>query len=627
MRVSVLEDMSRGGLVSAVRSYPIPFIAIGGILLAILLSVLGLSPGVVKLVYLAVLLIGGIPLSFKTVRQMARGKFSVDLIALFSIVTALIMDQAFAGAVIVLMQSGGEALENYGNRRSTRELTKLLQRMPKSAHLKKGDDIKDISAEAVNIGDILIVKPGELFPVDGIIVNGYTRADESSITGEPALIVRGSGDAVMSGTINVSSSVEMRAERESKDSEYSRIVDLVRYAQRDRAPVERIADRYGIYLIPITLLVAFAGWIITRNPVTILAVFVVATPCPLILATPIAFMGGLSKAAREGIIVKGGTPLEQLGKADAIFFDKTGTLTYGRPSIEKLIPLAEYNDEFLFRIAGSVESLSIHPIAVEIAYIARIRFQNLQVPEDFVEEPGRGVSARVDGLSVKIGSSLYCMEGKLKNKRKAVKTIEKLEQTHGARSLSFMTIDDELAGAILFTDFIRPGVPKMLADLKDIGIKETVLLTGDGERNARMISDEAGISRFEYSLKPEGKTDYINQEKGKHRSIVMVGDGINDAPALASASVGVAMGARGADISAEASDVVITVDDVLKVRDAIAIGKRTLKIAMQSIFMGMALSSAFMVVAALGYIEPAVGAVIQEGIDIMAIVNSLRTRF
>lgn len=619
--------MSKGDIISALKSYPIPFIAIGGIVLAFVFSTMGASPGLTKLIYLATLLIGGIPLSFKTVRQLVQGKLSVDLIALFSIVAAIVMDQAFAGTIIVLMQSGGEALENYGNRRSTRELTKLLERMPKSAHLKKGNDFKDISAEEVNVGDVLIVKPGELFPVDGIVVEGFTRTDESSITGEPALVMRGVGDPVMSGTINVSSSVEMRAERKSKDSEYSRIVDLVRYAQRDKAPVQRIADRYGIYLIPITLLVAFIGWVITRDPVTILAVFVVATPCPLILATPIAFMGGLSKAAREGIIMKGGTPLEELGKADAIYFDKTGTLTYGRPSIEKLIPLGEHSEEFLFRVAGSVESLSIHPIAVEITYIARIRFQNLQVPEDFVEEPGRGVHAKVDGRSIKIGNSLYCMEGKLKNKRKASKSIEELEQTYGARSLSYIVIDDELAGAILFTDFIRPGVPKMLADLKEIGIKETVLLTGDGERNARMISDEAGISRFEYSLKPEGKTDYINQEKNRHRSVVMVGDGINDAPALASASVGVAMGAKGADISAEASDVVITVDDVLKVRDAIAIGKRTLRIAMQSIFMGMALSSAFMVVAALGYIEPAIGAVIQEGIDIMAIVNSLRARF
>lgn len=609
------------------RDYPIPFVAIGGILLSFFFSTTGLFPGLPKLIYLATLLVGGIPLSYKTVRQVAKGKLSVDLIALFSIVTAIIMDQAFAGAVIVLMQSGGEALENYGNRRSTRELTKLLERMPKLAHLKTGRGIKDLKAEDVNIGDVLIVKPGELFPVDGIVIEGVTRIDESSITGEPALVMKGGGDPVMSGTVNVSNAIEMRAEHKSIDSEYSKIVELVRYAQRDKAPVQRIADRYGIYLIPITLIVAFIGWMITQNPVTILAVFVVATPCPLILATPIAFMGGLSKAAHEGIIMKGGTPLEQLGKADAIFFDKTGTLTYGRPSIEKLIPLASYDEEFLFRVAGSVESMSTHPIAVETTYIARIRFQDLPVPRNFLEEPGRGVSAIVEGYQVRIGSSLFCGELNLKNFSEAMKTINQLEETYGARSLSFIIIDEELAGAILFTDFIRPGVPKMVSDLKDLGIRETLLLTGDGERNAKRLSEEAGISRFEFSLKPEDKTAYVNREKPNYRSIVMVGDGINDAPALASASVGIAMGAKGADISAEASDVVITVDDVLKVRDAVEIGKRTLRIAMQSIILGMALSSVFMVVAAIGYIEPAIGAVVQEGIDILAIVNSLRTRF
>lgn len=619
--------MDKLSIFRAVRAYPIPFVAMGGIVLSFILSLIKGYAVFAEPVQYATLIVGGVPLSYKTVKNVIKGKLSVDLIALFSIVTAIIMDQAFAGAIIVLMQSGGEALENYGNNRSTRELTRLLERIPKNAHLVIDGSLKDLDAKEVKVDDVLAVKPGELFPVDGTIIEGISQIDESSITGEPALVTRGVGDLVMSGTINVTKGIQIRANRTSENSEYARIVDLVRFAQKDRAPVQRIADRYGIFLIPITLVVAFIGWLVTSNPVTILAVFVVATPCPLILASPIAFMGGLSKAARTGIIMKGGTPLEQLGKADAVFFDKTGTLTYGRPSIEKIIPLGDLSEESLFRLAGSVESMSTHPIAAEITYIARIRFPDLSVPQDFTEEPGSGVSAFVDDNLVRIGNVTYIFESELMDRENSRKSIEDLQKRYGARSLSFIAVDGRLEGAILFTDSIRPGVPSMISDLGRMGIGKTVLLTGDGEINARRLSDEAGISHYEFGLKPEDKTIYVNRELGNFRSVVMVGDGINDAPALASASVGIAMGARGSEISAEASDVVISVDDVLKVKDAISIGKRTLKIVMQSILLGMGLSSVFMVIAALGYIEPAIGAMIQEIIDIMAITNSLRARF
>lgn len=614
-------------ILKSMKSYPIPFMAALGLVLSFSLSISGFHSDLSKFILLGVLIAGGVPLSYRSLKNLFGKQFSVDLIAMFSIITAVVLDQAFAGTIIVLMQSSGEALENYGNARSTRELRKLLERMPKTAHKRIDSTISDITAEEVKVGDFLVVKPGELFPVDAEIIEGVTQVDESSITGEPVLITRSEGDRVMSGTINTSGSLLIRALKISTESEYSRIVELVRYAQKDRAPVQRIADRYGIYLIPITLAVAFAGWILTRDPVTVLAVFVVATPCPLILATPIALMGGLSKAARSGIIVKGGTPLESLGKADAVFFDKTGTLTYGRPSIEELISLGKLEEDFLFRLAGSAESLSTHPIAREIAYIAGIRFRNLPIPESFDEEPGRGVSARVESHEVRVGNLPYCLDGVKEGFSEAKLRMEEISLKHGARSISFIVVDGKLEGVLLFSDSIRPGVPSMISDLKQLGIRETVLLTGDGEKNARRLSEEAGIGHFEYGMKPEDKTGYVNREAGKFRSVVMVGDGINDAPALASASVGIAMGARGSEISAEASDVVISVDDVLKVREAIVIGKRTLRIALQSIMLGMALSSAFMVIAAAGYIEPAIGAAIQEVIDIMAITNSLRTRF
>ena len=589
-------------------------LAIGGVLYLYLND-----PGLARIAWYATLILCGAPIVYKTVRKMLSGKYAVDIIATLAIVTAILMDESFAGVIIVLMQSGGEALEKYGLSRASTDLRKLLDSRPKLAHREIDSTIVDISAEDAQVGDKLLVKPGELIPVDGIIISGESDTDDSSITGEARLVHRATGQSIMSGTVNVSYPLEMRATRTSRDSQYSRIVELVRRAQEDRAPIVRIADRYGIWLIPATLILAFLGWLFTGNATTILAVFVVATPCPLILATPIALMGGLSKAAKKGIIVKGGSAVEQLGKSDIAIFDKTGTITTGEPQIDRIIPTGKFSSEELLKIAGTAEQLSTHPIAKRIASAAKEKLGALAIPEDFREYPGRGVTASVEGRAVAIGNYSFCREF-IHGEREGI--IGELEGK--AVMYSCIAIDNALSGIIVFSDRLRPGVPDLMPYLRKLGIRDIMMLTGDNRNNAESIASRAGIADYRYDLKPEDKLRIIEGEKKRGKTVLMVGDGINDAPALAMANVGIAMGARGADISAETAHVILTLDDVTKVGDAVNIGKRTLRIAMQSIAFGIFMSVAFMLVAAAGYILPSEGALIQEAIDAVSIFNSMR---
>ena len=608
------------------RKYPLPFFALSGLIVGSILYVVPSLTSIGEYVWYGTLIIGGIPIIISTSRKMLGGKLAVDIIALLAIITAVIMDEAFAGVVIILMQSGGEAIENYGMARATTDLRKLLEKRPKLAHLKMDGTILDIGAAEVIPGNILLVKQGELFPVDGTVISGETEADESSITGEARLIRKTGGEQVLSGTVNVAYAIEMEASKTADESEFARIVELVRRAQEDRAPIQRVADRYGVWLIPLTLITAFAGWLITGNTVTILSVLVVATPCPLILATPVAMMGGLSKSTKRGIIVKGGSAIESLGNADEMFFDKTGTLTKGTPEVKRVIPLSDYSEDELLFLIGSAEQFSGHPVALEISSLARRKYGKLPLPESFEEIPGRGVIARVDGKDIAVGTFSMCKETVKRNGSYDFMLLRKQISMEESMS-SCIVINNEIAGVVLFSDTMRIGVPEMIRHLKQIGVKRTVMLTGDNAYNAEKVAEQAGVDEFRFELKPKDKLEYIAQEVRNGKTVVMVGDGINDAPALATASVGIAMGVKGSDISAETSEVILTVDDVTRVGDAVSIGRRTLTVAKQSIFLGMGLSAVFMLFASLGYIYPAEGALIQEVIDIIAIVNSLRAAF
>ncbi len=601
------------------KNYPLPFFVLMGILLGI---VAFFTTPYAHYIWFATLILGGAPVVWKTFKGIFRGEFASDIVAMLAIVTAAIMDQAFAGAIVVLMQSGGEALEEYGLRRASSSLEDLLARAPKFAFRKKGDSIEKIPAQDVKVGDILVVKPGDLIPVDGTIVDGTAEIDESAITGEPLAHAKKKGDLVLSGCIDVNGAFEMRADKLSEESQYAKIVVLVKRAQEEKAPIQRLADQYAIYFTPLTLIMAAIGYFYTKDPHTILSVLVVATPCPLILATPVAVISGINRAAQDGIIVKGGAPIEQIAKADMVVFDKTGTITHGTPYVEEIISLnGTTKEDLLYRVAA-LEQLSNHSVAQSILRKGQEQFKTLPMPTNFKEVPGRGVEADINGDHILVGSKPFL--------EAAIGTFDSssiLDEVHRKGGLLvYVSINKKFSGVIVITDKIRPGVERMVQHLHLLGVDQTMMLTGDSQKNAELIAEEAGIKNLRAELLPEDKVDVIKKLKLMYKRVVMVGDGINDAPALATADVGIAMGAHGTAISAEAADIVLLVDDVTKVSDAIFIGQRMLRIAKQSIFVGIGLSFCLMVIAAAGHIEPAIGALLQEVIDAAVILNALRAR-
>jgi heavy metal translocating P-type ATPase len=619
--------LSTHGSAGMVRRYPIPFLALAGLLAGTVYQ-LGFANSITaRWIWLATLVVGGVPIVWKTLRGVVRGHFATDIVATLAIIAAVLMDQAFAGVVIVLMQSGGEAIEDYGLGRASSSLTALLARAPRIARRKKTDGIiEEVGVGTVRVGDTLVVRPGDLIPVDGTIISGSSEIDESALTGEPLPKQKSAGDQVLSGSINTGGAIEMCANRVSQESQYAKIVELVRRAQQEKPPIERLADRYAVYFTPITLAVAAIGFIITQNPVTILAVLVVATPCPLILATPIAVISGVNRAAKQGIIVKTGAAIEQIGRAKAVAFDKTGTITFGTPMVEKVVAINHVPEDQILYKAGCLGQLSSHVTAQSIARKAHQMFSKLELPQNFKETPGGGVEGDLNGEHVAIGSGQFLdtLLGSGAMERALDDPIHE-KQSQG-RLLTFVAIDSKPSGVIVSSDQIRAGVPVMIQRLHDLGVQETVMLTGDNATSARTIAREAGIRDFEGDLLPSQKVEALHRLKEKYDPLVMVGDGINDAPALAAATVGVAMGAHGAGISAEAADVVLVVDDVTITADAVLIGQRMIKVAKQGIFLGLGSSFALMLIAAFGFIAPAPGAILQEVIDASVILNALRAR-
>lgn len=607
-----------------IKEYGLPVFAFAGLVIGIFLYVTGYG-GAARLAWYAVLVIGGIPLVLETLGKVSRGIFSADIIAMLAIVVALILGDAFPGAIIVMMQSSGEALERYGFRRASSSLEELMARAPKTARRKVGKNIEEIDASAVKVSDVLVIRHGDMVPVNGTVTHGLAYIDESALTGEPVPKKKGVGDTVLSGSINSSGTFEMRTAKVSSQSEYAKIVELVKDAQKQKPGIQRLADKYAVYFTPLTLIIAGVGFAITGSFQTILAVLVVATPCPLIIAVPIAVIAGVNRAANDGIIVKSGMAIEQIGNADVIFFDKTGTITYGAPLVEKIVPVSGHDTADLLYKSACVEQLSAHPLATALVKRAREKFKKLEMPKKFKEHPSSGVEGVIGRERIAIGSRKFYESST--GKKFPLEYDEVVNEANSRGSLcSFIAINGELAGIIVLKDKIRPGVKKMISELSSMGIGEAHMLTGDNITNARVIAKQAGIKNYDTGLLPADKVRIIRKTTSEGRNTVMVGDGINDAPALATATVGVAMGAHGTGISAEAADVVLLVDDVSKVSDSVKIGKRMVGIAKQSIFFGLGSSIVLMLIAGAGYIPPAIGAVLQEVIDITVILNALRVR-
>jgi heavy metal translocating P-type ATPase len=592
-------------------------IALGGAL-----SLLGATPAG-NAVWAATVALMLVPLTWSIVRTLAQGRVGVDAIALIAMAGALAIGQYLAGAVIALMLSGGNALEASASRRARRELTALLERMPSVAHRRSGGGWEEVPVERLGVGDVVLVRAGELVPVDGDVQSAEAVVDESALTGESLPVTRVRGAAVQSGVANAGDAFELRATRLASESAYANLVRLVRAAETQRAPFIRLADRYAAIFLPLTLAIAAVAWIASDDAVRAVAVLVVATPCPLILAAPIAIVSGVSRAARAGVIVKGGTAIERLGEARTVLLDKTGTLTLGEPAVEEVVPFGKYRAEEILRLGASVDQLSAHVLAEALVHDAEGRHLTLPEPVDAIEEPGQGIEGSVDGHRVAVGSVIW-----LRQRGYEVGDAEGVGNDGGEAGLAkvLVGVDGRLAGVIVMADRLRDDARELADELRATGVRRVAMVTGDRQAVAERIAAETGLDRVYAELSPEEKLAVVRAMRSDPElsPVVMVGDGVNDAPALALADVGIAMGGPGATVSSDTADAVITVDRIDRVATAVSVGRRSLGIARQSVVFGIGLSLIAMGFAAFGYIQPIGGALLQEGIDVAVILNALR---
>ena len=555
-----------------------------------------------------------------TMRAILQRQAGVDLLALLTMIAALALSQHLAGAVIAFMFASGRALEEYSAGRARRELSALLERSPRVAHRRDAAGITEISADSVCVGDQLIVKPGEAIPVDGILLSATADLDESTVTGEATPRRRTRGEQLLSGIINAGGPLDLQALKTADQSTYAGIVRMVAEAQAGKAPFTRLADRYALWFIPPVLALAAAAWWASGDPVRALAVLVVATPCPLILAAPVALIAAISHAARRGILIKNGTALEQLANVTTMVFDKTGTLTTGRPRLVGIEVTEGFQPDEVLRLAASLDQFSQHSTAQSLVAEAQSRNLELSIPEHAHEEPGEGLCGDVEGKSVSVGSLTLALGGrdpdswcKAQLRRMAL----------GGLSGAFVAIEGRMAGVLLLADQIRLDTPHALRGLQRAGVQRTVMLSGDRQDVAEMVALALGFNAVLAERTPADKVAEVEAES-RHANTAMVGDGVNDAPALAVADVGIAMGARGAGASAEAADVVLLVDRLDRLPEGLLIARRGHRIAVQSVVAGMAMSVVAMLLAAFGYLPPVLGALVQEGIDVAVILNALR---
>ena len=563
--------------------------------------------------------VGGVPLVIDVVRSLARREPGVDLIAALAIIGSLALAQYLAGAVIALMLSTGKALEAYADQRAHRELSSLLARAPRLAHRYEDGALVDVPIDGVQLGDRIFVKSGEVVPVDGMLETAGVL-DESALTGESRPVERPRGDLIRSGAVNAGAAFDVHATATAAESTYAGIVRLVREAEEQKPPSVRLADRYALVFVPVTLVVAGAAWAVSGDAIRGLSVLVVATPCPLLLAVPIAIVAGISRSAKRGIIVKGGGVLETLARSTTLLFDKTGTLTSGVPEIADVESFGALPPDELLRIAASLDQVSPHVLASAIVRAARERDLELLFPKEVDETYGAGIVGSVDGRKVTLGkASFVSPSASLTGRAKEVRRRSLLEGS----SCVFVSIDGAIAGAIVIDDPIRPDTPRVIRSLRRSGITRVIMVTGDHPDVAESVGAALGVDRILSERSPEEKVEAVQSER-EEGVVVMVGDGLNDAPALAAADVGVAMGARGATASSEAADVVLVVDRLDRLVDAIAIATRSRRIAAESVILGMGLAFAFMGAGAFGLFGPVAGALIQELIDVASILNALR---
>lgn len=569
--------------------------------------------------WLAVLVLLGAPIVWQMLVAARHGRFATDLVAAAAIITAVLLREPVPGLVIVLMHTGGQALERYAEGRASAAVRELEAAAPRHAHRVLAGGIEDIGADAVAIGDTLLIRPGELVPCDGLVMGGVSDVDASSLTGEPVPIAASAGVRLMSGSLNGAGSLTMQATSLARTSQYARIVELVRSAQATKAPLQRLAERYAVWFTPITGLACAAAYVASGDWTRVLAVLVVATPCPLILAPPVAIIAGINRAARRQIIVRNGAAIEQLGSITLAVFDKTGTLSVGKPALQHVSSVNGFPEADALRLAGALEQASSHPLARVVVLAAEQRVGTLPPPSGVVESAGQGVTGVVEGRQVHVGSSSFVATNAPVD---ALAARSARDADPGLKS--FIAVDGRLAGVLHFADTLRPDVGALLSRLRDLGVRRTILLSGDHDATTRAVAERVGIAEARGDLLPQDKVAAVEQFVRDGEVVLMVGDGTNDAPALSAAHVGVALAGHGGGITSEAADVIILSDQLERVGDAVAIGRRTTRLARQSIWTGLVLSGIAMGFAGVGLIPPTAGALIQEAIDIAVILNALR---
>ena len=578
------------------------------------------EPSLADLAWALAVVVALVPLGISVAWDLWHHETGVDLIALLAMAGSLVLGQFLAGAVIGLMLSGGQALERFASARARRELSSLLSRAPRVVHRYLHGVLTSPDIADVREGDHLLVKPGEVVPVDGLMTSDAAVLDESALTGESMPVEHLISDRVRSGAVNVGAPFDMRALTTADESTYAGIVRLVREAQDSKAPFVRLADRYALWFLPLTLVVSAAAWGISGDPVRALAVLVVATPCPLILAAPVAIVAGISQAAHRGVIVKGGGALETLARVRTRVFDKTGTLTAGSPRVASVEAFGRFDSSELLRLAASLDQVSPHVFADGIVIAARDRHIPLDFPEGVQEHPGKGIDGVVDGHRVALGQARWLQDGK--PMPEAASEVRKRMAADGASAV-FVAVDGVISGALIMVDPVRSETPQALRMLRQAGINRLVLLSGDRQDVAQQVGSALGVDVVLWEHTPEQKVEAVRRERSSAVT-VMVGDGVNDAPALAVADVGIAMGARGATASSEAADAVIVVDRLDRVAEAVLIARHARKIAVQSVVAGMVLSMVGMLLATAGVLPPVAGAFFQEAIDVAVILNALR---
>ncbi|WP_066025702.1 heavy metal translocating P-type ATPase [Enterococcus mundtii] len=562
-----------------------------------------------RLAFMIIAITGG-TLAFlmfiEMIKTLRSGKYGVDILAITAIVATLLVNEYWASLMILIMLTGGESLEDYAQKKAGQELQSLLDNTPRTAHKLQGDQQLDVAVDTLEIGDHLVIKPGEIVPADGRVIMGESTFDEASLTGEAKPLSKKVGDELMSGSVNGDSSVKMVVEKRAEDSQYQLIIKLVEESKEKPARFVRLADRYAVPFTLIAYLIGGIAWWASGDPVRFAQVLVVASPCPLILAAPVALVAGMSRSSKSGIVVKTGTAVEKLAETKTIAFDKTGTITKGILEVTGVAPVQGFSEAELLRVAASAEQGSAHILARSLVQAV----PQLLPVTDLKEISGQGITATVDGRQVKVGNARFIDVPEAKTDTTAI----------------YVAIDEKYAGTIYFSDTIRPEASKTIARLKAQGITDLLMVTGDGRTVAEAIAEEVGLTEVHARCLPQDKLTILTSIPKEKRPVTMVGDGVNDAPALTVADVGIAMGAHGSTAASESADVVILKDDLERVAEAVMISRETMKVAKQSVLIGIFVCVFLMIVASTGVIPALFGAMLQEVVDTVSILSALRAK-